>query len=142
VSFQKAFIGNEFGHACDVCDRLWFFRDLKAASPQIANFLRELFPGEATEGFRLCRNCFRQCRAMKVPLLSRSNGYVYPAKPSNLPKLDPLTERLISPRIPYMQIRRLRYDGAYGIIGQIINVPVDVDTMVHCLPRSLDDDLM
>ena len=39
-----------------------------------------------------------------------------------------------------MQIRRLRYDGSYGIIGQVINVPVDVDTMVQQLPRQLDDD--
>ncbi|XP_037913697.1 uncharacterized protein LOC119653201 [Hermetia illucens] len=40
-----------------------------------------------------------------------------------------------------MQIRRLRYDGSYGIIGLVINVPVDVDTMVQQLPRELDDDL-
>ncbi|CAD7085388.1 unnamed protein product [Hermetia illucens] len=38
-------------------------------------------------------------------------------------------------------IRRLRYDGSYGIIGLVINVPVDVDTMVQQLPRELDDDL-
>ena len=28
-------------------------------------------------------------------------GYAYPPKPGNLPKLDPLTERFVSPRIPY-----------------------------------------
>jgi hypothetical protein len=39
-----------------------------------------------------------------------------------------------------MQIRRLRYDGNYDIIGQVINVPVDVNTMVKQLPRRLDDD--
>ena len=39
-----------------------------------------------------------------------------------------------------MQIRRLRFDGCYGIVGQVINVPVDVNTMVKSLPRSLDDD--
>ena len=71
--------------------------------------------------------------------MSRTNGYSYPEKPP-LPKLDPLTERLISPRIPYMTIRRLRYEGSYGILGQIINVPVDVASMVQCLPRALDDD--
>lgn len=30
--------------------------------------------------------------------------------------------------------------GSYGIIGQIINVPVDVDQMVKDLPRQLDED--
>ncbi|GFQ65587.1 helitron_like_N domain-containing protein [Trichonephila clavata] len=39
-----------------------------------------------------------------------------------------------------MQIRRLRYDGSYGIIEQVINVPVNVDTMVQKLPRELGDD--
>jgi len=39
-----------------------------------------------------------------------------------------------------MQIRRLRHEGGYGIVGQIVNVPVDVDEMVTCLPRKLSDD--
>jgi hypothetical protein len=39
-----------------------------------------------------------------------------------------------------MQIRRLHYQGKYGIVGQIINMPVDVDIMVQRLPRRLDDD--
>jgi hypothetical protein len=33
-----------------------------------------------------------------------------------------------------------RYDFAYGIGGQMINVPVDVLEMVKCLPRRLDED--
>ncbi|GFT19400.1 helitron_like_N domain-containing protein [Trichonephila clavipes] len=47
---------------------------------------------------------------------------------------------LVSPRLPFMRIRRLRYDGSYGIIGQVINVLVDVGTMLQHLPRPLDDD--
>ena len=40
-----------------------------------------------------------------------------------------------------MQIRRLRVGlGTYTIVGQIINVPVDVQDMVRSLPRHLDDD--
>jgi hypothetical protein len=33
VIFDEAFLTNDFGHACDVCNRLWFRRDLK--SPMI-----------------------------------------------------------------------------------------------------------
>lgn len=52
-----------------------------------------------------------------------------------------IEQRLISPRIPFMQIRRLRHvNGQYGIYGQIINVPVEVDTMVKQLPRNIEDD--
>jgi hypothetical protein len=27
--FENTFVNNPFGHECDVCDRLWFLRDLK-----------------------------------------------------------------------------------------------------------------
>jgi hypothetical protein len=27
--FDEAFLMNDFGHACNVCDRLWFRKDLK-----------------------------------------------------------------------------------------------------------------
>lgn len=72
---------------------------------------------------------------------------MYSPRQNGLPALDPISARLVSPRLPFMQIHRLRYDGSYGIIGQVINVPVDVDTMVQQLPRQvqqlprqLDDD--
>ncbi|GFU14265.1 ATP-dependent DNA helicase [Trichonephila clavipes] len=60
---------------------------------------------------------------------------------AHLPTLDLVSEKLISPRIPFMQIRRLRHvRGQFGILGQIINVPVSVNTMVNRLPRNVDDD--
>lgn len=42
-----------------------------------------------------------------------------------------------------MQIKRLRHYGQQGqhkIYGQVINIPVEVDTMVRYLPRKLDDE--
>jgi hypothetical protein len=87
-----------------------------------------------------CNNCYKVCKTNNIPPMSRSNGYVYPLKPTHLPKLDPLTKWLISPQISYMQIRHLRHEGSYGIIGQVINVPPNVDTMVRSLPRFMDDD--
>lgn len=40
-----------------------------------------------------------------------------------------------------MQIIRLRHvHGQFGIYGQIINVPVSVDTMVQSLPRNVNDE--
>ncbi|GFX04747.1 helitron_like_N domain-containing protein [Trichonephila clavipes] len=40
-----------------------------------------------------------------------------------------------------MQIRRLRHVlGQFGIYGQVINVPIEVNTMVNSLPRNIDDD--
>jgi hypothetical protein len=40
-----------------------------------------------------------------------------------------------------MQIRKLRHQmGGFGIVGRVINVPVDVNNMATLLPRELDDD--
>jgi hypothetical protein len=107
---------------------------LKEATVAMAAYQVKYFPGENTAQFKICNNCYKVCKTNNIPPMSRRNGSAYS------PKLHPLTERHISPRIPYMQIRRLRREGSYGIIGQVINVAVDVDTMVRSLPRSLDDD--
>jgi len=99
------------------------------------------FPNMNLEAARVCNTCHASLRKAKIPTYSTSNGFKYPPRPENLPDLDLVTERLISPRLPFMQIRRLRHgQGQYGILGQVINVPVSVNTMVHYLPRELDDD--
>lgn len=75
-----------------------------------------------------------------MPPLAKVNRFSYLDPPPGLPLLDPISERLISPRLPFMQVRCLRHDFSYGIVGQVINVPVDVQEMVKCLPRQLDED--
>ena len=53
--------------------------------------------------------------------------------------LTPLEERLISPRLPFMQIRHLGIDKQYGLRGNCVNVPVDVDNNVSILPRATNN---
>ena len=62
----------------------------------------------------------------------------FPDKPEVL-NLTSLEERLISPRIPFMQIRELPRGGQLSIHGNIVNVPSDVNSTVHCLPRPLSE---
>ena len=50
-----------------------------------------------------------------------------------------LEERLVSARIPFMQIRTLGYDKQCGIKGQIVNVPLDVNSTAKILPRNVQD---
>ena len=59
-----------------------------------------------------------------------------PDKPSLL-SLTPLEERLISPRIPFMQIRELPRGGQLSINGNVVNVPSAVNSTVHTLPRRM-----
>ncbi|GFV25469.1 hypothetical protein TNCV_1147391 [Trichonephila clavipes] len=56
---------------------------------------------------------------MRILNLSKYNGLVYPEIPGHLSTLDLISERLISPRIPFMQIRRSRHVlGQFGILGK------------------------
>ncbi|GFV67106.1 uncharacterized protein TNCV_819151 [Trichonephila clavipes] len=123
--FKTVFEAIPFGLSCSVCDRLWFERELKKVKHRNISFLQTKFPDENVTEFRLCSTCSKSIDANKIPTLSRSNGFRYPPKPSGLPLLDPISIRLISPRLPFMQIRRLRYEGNYGIVGQIESVDPD-----------------
>lgn len=57
--------------------------------------------------------------------MSTYNGFVFPEILKDLPELDDASIRLISPRLPFMKINRLRrYKDQPKIFGQVINVPV------------------
>ena len=63
-----------------------------------------------------------------------ANGMKWPDKPPGL-NLHQLEERLIALRIPFMQIRELPRGGQYSVKGNVINVPVDIQPTINCLPR-------
>ena len=62
----------------------------------------------------------------------------FPDKPSVL-DLTSLEERLISPRIPFMQIHELPRGGQLSIHGNVLNVPSDANLTVHTLPRLISE---
>ncbi|XP_039970108.1 uncharacterized protein LOC120782016, partial [Bactrocera tryoni] len=142
IDFYNKFTSNLFGHSCIICDRLWWKRDLKKSTSKhesiLKTILQNYIPGEIVQ---VCSTCYTSLQNEKIPLMSTYNGFAYPKIPSHLPTLNLIEQRLISPRVPFMQIRRLRHvNGQYGIYGQIINVPVEVNTMVKQLPRNIEDD--
>ena len=73
-----------------------------------------------------------------MPSCSKANLERFPEKPKCL-NLTPLEERLISPRIPFMQIRELPRGGQLPIHGGIVNVPADVSSSVDKLPRLISE---
>ena len=62
----------------------------------------------------------------------------FPQK-SEILNLTSLEERLVSPRIPFMQIHELPRGGQFKIHGNVVNVPADVNSTVNVLPRSLNE---
>jgi hypothetical protein len=49
----------------------------------------------------------------------------FPEKPKKL-DLYPLEERLISLRIPFIQIHQLPRGGQFSVKGNVVNLPVDI----------------
>ena len=86
----------------------------------------------------ICHTCIGAIRDGKVQKLSVANGMKWPDKPPEL-DLHQLEERLVSLRIPFMQIRELPRGGQYSLKGNVINVPVDIQPTVSCLPRPMDE---
>jgi hypothetical protein len=105
--FEKHLINNRFGYSCNVCDRLWFKQDLKQVTIYHLDILAREFVDEYVSQFKVCATCWLSLNKQRTTALSRSNGFVYPPYPTYFSPLDCITERLISPRLPFMQIRRL-----------------------------------
>ncbi|KAL1374276.1 hypothetical protein pipiens_018175, partial [Culex pipiens pipiens] len=100
IAFHKKFTDNKLGDYCNVCERIWFSNDLRSITSDGGRVLVEAGHFESVAGFKVCQTCHNSLRNGKVPTLSTSNGFTYPEKPANLPPLDPITERLIAPRLP------------------------------------------
>lgn len=62
----------------------------------------------------------------------------FPEKPPDL-NITELEERLISPRIPFMQLVEKPRGGQKSLRGNVVNVPSDVNSTVTVLPRTLAD---
>lgn len=85
----------------------------------------------------ICHTCQNSLKKAKIPRLSISNKMGFPEKPKEL-QLYPLEERLISLRIPFMQIRQLTREEQISINGNVVNVPVDIQPTINSLPRTLE----
>lgn len=89
----------------------------------------------------ICNTCNRYCRKGQRPPLATSNGLKFFELPQVLQKLSRLEERMVSPFIPFMQIRPLKpysLNPQLALKGSIVNVPVNVNEMIECLPRRFD----
>ena len=129
-------------YVCSCCHQTWFKQSVSEAksisSDQRARFLTKLQSAENKEW--ICTTCRVNILCNKVPKLSVLNGMKWPDKPKEL-ELFPLEERLISLRIPFMQIRELPRGRQLSVKGNVVNVPVDIQPVVEALPRPLDENV-
>ena len=132
-------------YICTCCDQLWYKSSVmkcnankyKACTQDVLkSCITGLTSVDDTEW--ICATCDSNLKKGKVPSCSKANKMSFPERPDLL-NLTPLEERLISPRIPFMQIRELPRGGQLSIHGNIVNVPSDVNSTVHYLPRPINE---
>ena len=129
-------------YVCTCCHQTWFRKS-------VSMLKNTLIPAESRRQYCtdftsvnneewVCHTCLSSLRERKCPRLSVANGFKWPNKPVEL-NLHQLEERLIALRIPFMQIRELPRGGQYSLKGNVINVPVDIQPTINCLPRPMDE---
>ena len=129
-------------YACTCCHQTWFrksvsmTKNINISAKDMRLYLTKLLSVNKEEW--VCHTCLSNIRDGKVPKLSVANGMKWSEKPKEL-HLHQLEERLIALRIPFMQIRELPRGGQYSLRGNVINVPVDIQPTVSCLPRPMDE---
>ncbi|KAJ8018509.1 ATP-dependent DNA helicase PIF1 [Holothuria leucospilota] len=130
-------------YVCTCCHQTWFKHSVqqlvqlrlgKQASILLSKCSTKFISVEHQEW--VCRTCISDIRKGQLPRISIANKVFLPDRPDIL-QLYELEERLLSPRIPFMQIRELPTGRQFSIKGSVVNVPVDVIPTVTALPRSL-----
>ena len=135
-------ISGSCSYVCSCCQQLWFKHSVKDVSNLLTStsidslLLRRCLTGYKSEEDIewICSTCLCNIKNKKVPKLSVVNGMKFPQKPPEL-YLNSLEERLISLRIPFMQIRALNSGGQLSLKGSVVNVPADIEPTIRALPR-------
>ena len=129
-------------YVCTCCHQVWFKQSVKELSSleRVSSLNKSLLKKCTTDFMSvnshewICNTCISNIKQGKIPKLSLINGMKFPDKPSEL-NLSNLEERLISLRIPFMQIRALTRGGQFSLKGSVVNVPADVEPTIRALPR-------
>ena len=77
----------------------------------------------------MCNTRLSNLKEGKLPQCSKANRMSFPEMFAVL-DLTPLKEKLVSPRIPFMQICELPRGGQFSIHRNLVNVPSDVNSTV------------
>lgn len=128
-------------YVCTSCHQTWFrhsVNEYKSSSSHCYQmydkYTTKLISVDGKEW--LCNTCSSYIKKGKIPRWFIANHGGFHNKPYQL-DLCNLEQRLISPRIPFMQIRELPRGGQLSLKGNVVNVPVDVMPTVTALPRNL-----
>ena len=132
-------------YICTCCDQLWYKSSVTKCNPNLYKTCSDNILDVCVTGAKsindtewICSTCHSNLKDGKLPSCAKANKMTFPDKPEVL-NLTVLEERLISPGIPFMQIRELASGGQLSIHGNVINVPANVNSTVSVLPRTVNE---
>ena len=137
-------VGPEY--ICTCCDQLWYKCSVRKCNHTLYPSCPKDILNLSLSGVKsvndtewICSTCHSNLQSGRMPSCAKVNSMCFPELPKPLKNLSPLEERLISPRIPFMQVRELPSRGQLSNHGNVVNVPSDVSSTVNILPRTMDE---
>lgn len=142
VEFQKL-ISKGPEYVCTSCSQVFFrhsviYLNRNNYKPNLTTYCVKGTKSVGNEEY-ICNHCHGYMKKNKVPPCSIGNKLQFPDIPFELQELTQLEQLLVSPRIPFMQIRELPRGGQLGLKGNVVNVPADVNKTVKVIPRNLNE---
>jgi hypothetical protein len=110
-------------YICTCCDQLWYRTSVKMCKPSSYNMCPENILKLCLTNVKrfdniewICSTCHSNLKDGKLLACSKANGMKFPLKSDLLNLTSLIEERLISPRIPFMQIHELPRGGQFKIL--------------------------
>jgi hypothetical protein len=127
-------------YICVCCEQLWY-RHSVTRLPLLDNAMAQKCLQHVTKTGQeyICHTCTLYLKKGNCPPSAVYNNMVFPEIPEELTDLHELEWRLISPRLAFMKIHAAPRGGQRKIMGNVVNVPADIETTVKFLPRMTEE---
>lgn len=127
-------------YVCVSCKQIFFARSVqKITEYHIQKFLPFFDDSCLDNEYYACFTCLNAILEGKIPILSYRNGMKFPDKPHEL-ELNKHEEMLISLRIMFQNIKLLPRGSQYCLLGNVINVPANIEYGIINLPRYINSE--
>lgn len=135
-----------FPHSAPTVNKRDFFDAVRNSVPQTKILMKDklafLEQIDNLNTNALCTTCRKYIMKGDVPNLASTPNLKFVEIPECIQRLTPLAEIFVSPIINFMQIRELKphsLNSQLGIKGSIVNIPVEIPTMIDVLPRKFEE---
>lgn len=127
---------------CKCCDQLFYRQTvdrLEKFETLGNNAFETCITNIETKSLWVCKTCSNYLKKDQIPPCSTANGNAFKEIPEILADLTPLEWRLVSLRIPFIQISEAPRGKQFKMSKNVVNVPADIVSTVAKLPRTESD---